>query len=802
MRAKLEEERKAREEAERRAKEQAERERQAREEAERKTKEEAERERKETEEKTRREVDELRAKLEQERNAREEAERNAKEQTERERKARDEAERKAKEQGERERNEMEEKARREADDLRAQLEKERKAREDAERRAKDEAERKARQDAERKAKEHAERSAKEHADRVASEAEARARQEAEELSRKDAEENARSEADAARAADESVRRAAEEQAQAAAKAGPSLDDLVKIEIDFDAVQSATKEVKLEAAKPPASADENMLKVLEEKARRDAEEQARNLAEEKASMAADAEEKRDEEDRRRKDEQAAQPRQVKDRAFEQPAAREQEYAAAKAQLEAQNEETERHFADMEKELEAEAAAATGEKTPPEPSQDARKRDKETARERVRAEAAVHAETAVRADEDRAATEETRVVYRTPINWGKPVALALFLILILGLVLIHFVSFDGRIPQFEKLAGAHLQQPVKIKALHLSLLPLPHWRLDGVSVGNEGQLAVAQITAVAALGSMFSDQMVFKSIELESPVLSEQGLIALLFAKSQGQDFKVASVIVRNGKLDSKTIVLPVLDAKIAIGDDGAWQKIALETPDHKTSLLLEPKGEGAQLEVETNAFSMPFGPAFILENFSAKGVIGRNELRLSEFKGAIYGGYLSGNASLKWGTDWSLGGEISARAIDPGSTAPALLEDGKLEGKAVYAMRAKSYDELFAAPRLEGTFAVQKGSLLGVDLARLLQSGGVGGKTAFAELTGSFVREGPRTQLRQVRLSAGPVSAGGSADVDAGKNISGRFVVELKSPVAQARVNLAVSGTLREPRFNR
>jgi hypothetical protein len=452
--------------------------------------------------------------------------------------------------------------------------------------------------------------------------------------------------------------------------------------------------------------------------------------------------------------------------------------------------------MEKELEAEQAAAEGGKKPPESPQDARKGAKEEARERARAEAAVHS------DEAEAALEETAVVYRTPINWGKPVALGLFLILLLGLVLVHFVSFDAYIPQIEKLAGARLRQPVKIKALYLSLVPLPHWRLEGVSVGNEGQLAVAQINAVTELGNMFSEQKVFKSIELESPVLSEEGLRALLFGKPQGQDFKVASVIVKNGRLNSKTFILPALDAKIAVGEDGAWQKIALESPDHKTSLLLEPKGEGAQLEVETNAFNLPFGAAVILEDFSAKGVLGRDELRLSEFKGRIYSGYLSGNASLKWGAGWSLGGDISARAMDPGRIAPAMIEEGKLEGKAVFAMRANACDELFAAARMEGTFAVQKGSLLGVDLARLLQGGSVGGKTAFAELSGNVVYEGGKTQLRQVHLGAGPVSAGGIADTDAGKNISGRFSVELKSPVAQAHANLSLSGTLREPRFNR
>jgi len=288
----------------------------------------------------------------------------------------------------------------------------------------------------------------------------------------------------------------------------------------------------------------------------------------------------------------------------------------------------------------------------------------------------------------------------------------------------------------------------------------------------------------------------------PNSNESNPSSLSAGESQGQDLKVASIIVKNGKLNSKTIILHALDARIAMGEDGAWQKITLETPDHKTSLLLESTGDGAQLEVETNAFSMPFGPAFILEDFSAKGVLGRNELRLSEFKGAIYGGYLSGNASLKWGAGWSLGGEIGVRAMDPGRFAPALLDEGKLEGKAVYAMRGNSYDELFASPRLEGTFAVRKGSLLGVDLARLLQGGSIGGKTAFAELSGHVVYEGGKTQLRQVRLGAGLLSAGGNADADASKNISGRFAVELKSPVAQARANLAVSGNLSEPHFNR
>ena len=262
--------------------------------------------------------------------------------------------------------------------------------------------------------------------------------------------------------------------------------------------------------------------------------------------------------------------------------------------------------------------------------------------------------------------------------------------------------------------------------------------------------------------------------------------------------MASVIVKNGKLNSKNFTLPALDAKISMDKDGAWRQIALETPDRKTTLLLKAEGESPGIEIETNAFNLPFDPALVLENFQAKGVIRRGELRLSEFKGGAYGGYLSGNASLKWGGDWSLSGEINVRAVDPNSIAPALVE----EGKAMYAMRANSYSGLFAAPRLEGSFAIRKGTLLGVDLGNLLRSGSVGGKTAFAELGGKFVHEAGKTLLRQLHLGAGPISAGGSAEADAGKRIGGRFTVEIKSPVVQARAHFAVAGTLGDPHFSR
>ncbi|MBE0622820.1 MAG: hypothetical protein IH605_19685, partial [Burkholderiales bacterium] len=702
---------------------------------------------------------------EQARREAEEAERREREEAEL--KEREEAERKAQEEAERERREAEEKARREAE------EQARREAEDAERREREEAERREREEVELKEREEAERKAKEEAERERGEAEEKARREAEEQAR----------------------------AQAPMAADASLEDLVKIDTDFDAVLGASGDAAPATATNAADDSEKSREETEAAALRQAEEQAAREAdeEEKAREQAAAEAERAEEDRRRREDEARQRERAED-AVEQASDNEREGADAQALQAAQDAETERQFAEMEKELEAERAAEMSRKAPPESRRQARKREKEEARERKRAEAEAQAEAEAEAAES--ALEPIATAYRATVNWGRPVALGLFLILLLGLVLVHFIPFDASIPQFEKLAGAYLQQPVKIKALHLSLVPQPHWRLDGVAVGNEGQLTVARINAYPELSSLFGDQKVFSSVELESPVLGEEGLRSLFFGRPAGKDFKVASVVASNGKFDSKSFVVSAMNAKITLGEDDAWRKIALETPDHKTSLLLSAEGERAQIEIDTNAFSLPFHPSFILENFNAKGTLRRGELRLSELKGGIYGGYLYGTASLKWGAGWSLGGDFKVRAMDPARFAPELLQDGKLEGKAVYATRGRSYDELFAAPRMEGSFDIQKGVLLGVDLGRLLQGGEVGGKTRFAELTGSLVSEAGRTQLRQIHLRSGPVSARGSAEVDAGKRINGRFDAELRSPVTHARSRLTVFGTITDPRFSR
>ena len=385
------------------------------------------------------------------------------------------------------------------------------------------------------------------------------------------------------------------------------------------------------------------------------------------------------------------------------------------------------------------------------------------------------------------------------------LGLLLAIVAGVAMLPFVSMDGRIPRLQNLAAAQFGQPVKIQSLHLSLLPRPHWRIGGLVIGSDGQFKAQRVTAYVDPGALFAARPVFKAIELDAPVLNDEALGWLLFGRPQ-RHFGIGQLSATGARLDSANIALPAFDVSADIGTDGRWRSIAAHSTDRTlgTELRAELRADGdrAQLRLHADTLAVPFGSTLVLKGFSATGSAQHDGMALTEFAGRGYGGTFSGNARLNWGAPWRLDGAIAVTGLAAEQLLPSLLEAGKLDGKARYAMQADSADKLFAMPDMAGTFALQNGVLTGVDLVRLLQREGVGGKTPFATLGGELVRDAGRTQLRQLSLGAGSVSAQGNADMDAAQRLRGRFTAKLTVNRLRARANFSVAGTLALPRFKR
>ena len=660
-------------------------------------------------------------------------------------------------------------------------------------RQKAEAEARARAETAAKAKAEAEARARaEAAAKAKAEAEARARAEAAAKAKAEAEAEARAEAEAEvrgrREAEEKARRDAEERTQREAQ------ERARVEAEFKERLEEEHRAREEAERKAKDEEERRARDEAERGtREEAERSAREETERRAKEEAERRAKKEEEERRTREEAERRAREEAERETKEQEAREERERQAEREAEQTREESKTRAS-----MEAEAAAQA--------RKDARARERALAKEHK---VARIEESPPPAPEEppRQVPEEPEPSVEIPVrkprrkrNWARITTLGLFVVLIVAIAAIHVVPLD--VAPYEKAAQERFGEPVRIGSIHYSLFPRPHLNFERISIGTEPQLRIGSMKAVSALGSMFAPRKVFTSVEMEGLVLAPAIAARAMWGKGSDDAMRVERVLVKGLKFELNGMALPRLDVEASFGP-GGLEKAQLANAETDLTVSLQTVEGKTQVEIAAKRLVLPFAESVVLDEFAGKGTLGAQELTLREFDARAFDGALTGNARLSWRDGWSFEGELVAKRMDAAKLAAPVLSGGQFEGKGVYRMRAAAPEKLMATARLEGSFSVQKGIVARVDLTRTLQGTmGSGGSTQFSEMTGSAVADASRIQLRQIRLSAGLLSANGAADVDERKNLSGRLQIELRSQAAQFRANLAISGTLAQPQFRR
>ena len=816
-------------------------ERRAREDAERRAREAADQARKDLEEKAKRDADELRqrleaemkAKLEEERKAREAEDRKRREEEDRKRadedrtraeedrkrreeeehRRKEEAERRAKEEAERKAREAEDRQRREEEDRKRREEDDRRRKEDEERRAKEAAERSAR-------KEEEERRAKEETDRRKQDEQRRAKEEADRRAKEDAERRARDEQDSKRRKEEEERRAKEDadrrkreeaerkakyeadaKDEAEAKARAALSASLPV---IDPVSMPAPPAPAPAAPPPAAAGDigdSLLADLESFGKREEEEQkAKEEADRKAKEAAarkakdeaerkakdDADQKRrSEEERRRKEEEE---RKAKEEAEKH--AREEEERQKQEELERKRKAKEALAAkEAERKAAQRAAAAKGAGK----DDDIGVTDDDLDLDDVKKDEKALSATARQAAREREQAPAAAAV-RRPKKWGKTAAVVLFILLAGGIGFLHVMPLSTA--EYEKAASEAMGVPVKIGSARLSVITGIEVRFEGVAIGDAVKIKAVQ--GYPDVGSLFGAKKSFSRMELEGLSLSQSQLAGAVLGKVSGENFRVARVVIKQAKFDGP-LTLPPLDVDATVSGDGSLQAVSLRGGD-KLSVQLSPKGNDIGFEISAGSLAVPFAPALNLSDFSMKGTANRGGVTTAEFDGRAFDGVISGSAKIRWGANWLVDGEVRARGVKVAVIAPALVSEGKVDGRGAYAMSGPNPATLIESARIQGEFKIEKGVLGSFDLTRALQTGGTqtGGRTIFSELTGQAVYDKGAVKITNVAIAAGAMNAGASLDVDANGGLSGRIVADVKTPNQTLRATLNVSGKIQEP----
>ena len=717
------------------------------------------------------EAEEARARAEEE--ARIETERQAQAKLAAERKAREEAEKKAHAANEARAKTEKEAQKRQAAEAQAKLEQEAQRRAEAEARARAEAE--ARLEAERQAqaKLEAERKAHEEAEKKAHEAaEARAKTEKEAQERLASEAQAKLEQEVQRRAEAEARALAEEEARLEAERQAQAEAVrAHAEAEARAVAEAEEAIRLEAEAAKHQLQEQQ---REEAARRVHEAAERELeAERQARAAAEATAKT------LVAERAKMEGVAKSREGERQRAREE----AEAKARAETEEALRRVQDETRQEEEDEA-------------------------RLREEAQARAMAAAQGAQTFPFMNTRRKRARFDKRWIKPLALGIAAMLLLLIGIAHLVSFSFYIPELERQLAESLGQRVVVQDIRFSAFPVPHLKLEGVTIGDLASVRIAKARLFPSLSSWFADKKVMRRVELESVTLSEDSVNALsVWSRHQAQAAPInfQHLQVKDAKLAHRLLDLFAFDADMEV-DKGRFVKAQMKSTDRRITIDFLPQGDALHVDLSAVSSVLPLEPRLQFDTLKVSALVRGTSLTASSIEGQLYGGSLAGTAQMDWRKGWQFSADIGVRQV---AIEPSLLLftrdiriEGKLEAKVRVAAQSAALEDLFGAPQLQATFRAKNGEFSGIDLVRALQapsrSGNVGGKTHFNELTGAMHLANGHYQYRQIKLQGGVISAAGNVDISPERNLSGNLVGELRTRTTAIRTPFTFGGTLASP----
>ncbi|MDH5265307.1 MAG: hypothetical protein OEX21_11205, partial [Betaproteobacteria bacterium] len=566
--------------------------------------------------------------------------------------------------------------------------------------------------------------------------------------RADQEAKLRAEAEARYAAEAVAREKAEEEARRLRR------------LEARAREEAEVAAREKAETAAASARER----AEAAARLDAERKAKIEAEARAMVEAEERERREKElagkidDERRAREEAEKRARIEARARETV----EETTREKVKAEIEGDMTRR----AELEGKAQAKAYMQAKQQAELDEDARQRAEQEKRAREIAEVL---RTKVEADQDEAAAPVKRRP-RKRTNLARNLLFALGMSIVIAVGLLHVVPLRGYADKLEKGIGGWLHEDrVSISSLKFSLIPSPHLKIEGLTIGKLLDAKATHGRIFVDIPALLGDRIVINSLELENVSITGDAPRRILsWGKVEGKSAaaQIDAIRLRGVKLDVKPELKP-FEATLSFGRDGAFKSASL-SGEGKWSGTIRPREAGFDVTFTARAWELPIGAPVPVTDVTAKGVLTANDITFSEFEADVLEGKVNGTLMVSWGPSVKLASELSLARVRAEQLVRAFTQDisvtGKLEGNFSVASESATVAALLAAPRVQGKFRLTDGSISNADLVAAMQSADAAGRagvTKFAELNGEFGAGEGRVSYRNLNLQGGVLRGGGN-----------------------------------------
>ena len=447
--------------------------------------------------------------------------------------------------------------------------------------------------------------------------------------------------------------------------------------------------------------------------------------------------------------------------------------------------------------------------------ARQRAEIEAETRARTEAQKRADAAAarRAIEqkEKEAAQSSGIAPRKPVRWGRAIGIGLVVLIAVALGVLQILPLSGYVPGAQQLLSERLHQPVLIGNLRFSLVPFPQLRLENIAIGAGQEIKIASAVIPVDSPALLQDSKDLSEVQLADVDIDPDALpwLAGWAGPQSGSPLHIGKIDIKTVKLALPQMELPPFNAAIQLGPDNALRSAKLY--DSALSVELQPAGNGSvRADFNATSWTSPVGPPFQFSNLTGSLVANRQHAVVDNLDGRLYGGALSGSVTVQWAGGLNADGKFVLKGVDLEQLLPIFTRDfvasGALDAGAQFSMQGQTPAELFAAPRIDATFTLQRGALNNLDIVRALQNpgrGGIrGGKTSFNEISGEFQAAGNRLSYRDLKINSGPMSATGAVDVSGTSELSGRLNAQVASQTTViARGIINVGGSVKDPLLN-
>lgn len=398
-------------------------------------------------------------------------------------------------------------------------------------------------------------------------------------------------------------------------------------------------------------------------------------------------------------------------------------------------------------------------------------------------------------------------RSGRKWLKRIALALVLLLVIAAGVPFFVPLERYLPTIEQQASAALGAPVTITGIRLLALPQPHITLTGINVGNS--IKADKLTLTPELFSLLQQTKVIRRIDVDGLALKQQAFRQLAALGSppapdqKAPQLSIGSIHLHGARLDIGRTQLGPYDALINLDHDGKPLNAALTSQDGKLKLRAKSTGSQYIVEARAKSWTLPTNPALMFDTLSIKGTATPTDAVFEDIRASLYGGALSGRATVDWQQGLRLRGNLVVSHLElrqiSAMLSPGTRISGKLNARPTFSAVAPSPALLAEAMRVESQFDIQDGVLQGMDIEKAASSankqGSSGGETRFQQLTGHLLMEHRGYHFTELNIASGSIAVDGNVDISPQQALSGRINAKLKIGTS---IPLNVGGTVDKP----